>query len=50
VGFSADYTVRLRVMRAAIGAAFRKAIVAARELIASRSRKSDPQDVPFPHH
>jgi len=50
VAFSPDYTVRLRVMRAAIAAAFRKAAVAARELVAARSRRSEPPDVPFPHH
>jgi Protein of unknown function (DUF2917) len=50
VAFSGDYTVRLRMMRAAIVAAYRKAIVAARELVASRSREARPTDVPFPHH
>jgi len=50
VAFSADYAVRLRVIRAAIAGAFRKAIVTAREFITSRSRKSDAPDVPFPHH
>jgi hypothetical protein len=50
VAFSADYMVRLRAMRAACAGALRKAIATARELVASRSRKSDPPDVPFPHH
>jgi hypothetical protein len=50
VAFSGDYTVRLRMMRAAIVAAYRKAIVAARDLVASRSREAGPTDVPFPHH
>jgi hypothetical protein len=50
VAFSAGYAIKLRVMAAAIAAAFRRAIVAARELVASPSRKADPPDVPFPHH
>ena len=50
VAFSADPAVRLRMMGAAIAAAFRKAIVAARELVAPRSRSADPPDVPLPHH